>query len=142
MVAKNKAYKNNTQHMSTANTRRHDAFNKLITDCGVFFAFSDTQFKEGLEKANLADGEKLVSITGGGFMPSRNKQKYLDGSRAIHEAFARDMQDAKQREQHIRYELDNRETVVTGDITDALEALGEGFTRDEVQKVYNKMHYN
>ena len=39
----------------------------------------------------------------------------------------------------IKHELNNYECYYTGDITEALNALGKGYTRAEVLKVYNEV---
>ena len=118
--------------------QRDDDTNKLFTDLGVFWAFSNEQFKEGLAKCNLQEGEKLVDIGSGGYMPKSNFDKLIAGMKAIKETFAQATKDAKIRTAHILYELNNHECFYTGSIESAMEVLGEDYTREEVTEVYKK----
>jgi len=119
----------------TPNVKRQNDVNALISDCGVFFAFSREQFAEG--KAKLPEGEKLVDIGAGGFMPAKNVEKFTAGMKAIEVAFKQAMKDQKARRAHILYELNNHEAYYTRDIESTMDALGEDFTRDEVLAVFN-----
>lgn len=115
---------------------REQAIEKLLKECGVFWAFSNAQFEEN--KTPLKDGEKYVDIGAGGFMPSGNKDKYIDGMLAIGEAFEKAIADNKQREAYILYELNNHEAFYTCSIDSTLNALGDEYTHDEVLNVYKK----
>jgi len=121
---------------TTPHVARQNAVNALMEECQVFWAFSQSQFAEGKAKINLEEGEKLVDIGAGGFMPTKNRIKYLEGMKAISLAFTEAMKDEKVRLAHIRYELDNHEAYDTYSIESTLEALGEDFTREEVLKVF------
>jgi hypothetical protein len=118
----------------TPNVKRSDDTNALFTECQVFWAFSNEQFAEG--KSKLPEGEKLVQIPHGGFMPKRNVDKLIAGMKVIDEAFKEAMRDAKARKAHILYELNNHEAYYTRDIESTLDALGDDFSRDEVMSVY------
>jgi hypothetical protein len=111
-------------------------YNKLFDTCGVFWAFSDKQWEEN--KTEKLPDEKYVSIGGGGYLPKHNVEKLMQGTKAIDETFKQQIQEFKAREQHILYELNNYECYYTGDITEALEAMGNDYTTEEVQAVFKK----
>lgn len=93
---------------------------------GIFFAFSEEQFKTGLAdlRRETQDFEsKIVSIGHGGFvLKSKIKEfeEMLDTNERERKAFKAN---EKQLIDAIAYELANHEYGYTGDITDALEAL-------------------
>lgn len=123
-------------YMTTPNVQRQNDVDALITKCEVFFAFSREQLEEGKAKINLKEGEKLVDIGMGGFMPARNVSAYVEGMKKIHADFKQAMKDEKARKAHILYELNNHEAFYTRDIESTMDALGEDFTREEVLKVF------
>lgn len=100
---------------------------KELTDFkGIFFAFDNKQFKEGMEKIGLTDKDKdkIYSLGGGGFI-------LKDKSKAFHEMFKHQAKEQTQRNKEekflidsIAYELANHEYCITGDIVPALYALG------------------
>lgn len=114
--------------------------NDLFTSLGVFWAFSKEQFDEN--KTKLSEGDKYVDIGSGGFVPKSNVDKLIEGMKKIHDEFSKKMRDEKVRIEHIAYELNNHEAYYTGDITSTLDALGEEFTRDEVEAVYKSRKHN
>lgn len=93
---------------------------------GMFFAFSDKQFEEGMEKVGLnpKDTDKICSLGAGGYI-------LKDRSADFSAMFKRQAEEKKQRNKEekfliesIAYELANHEYCITCDVTDALEALG------------------
>ena len=109
----------------------------LFDNCGLFWAFSDQQFQEN--KTPLQEGEKYVSIGGGGYLPKLKFEMFQTGMKEISKWFKSETQKNKALKiDLIKYELANYEAYCTGDITDALAALGKGFTAKEVWAVYNK----
>lgn len=56
---------------------KEEMMSELFKKCGVFFAFSDKQFEEN--KTPLNEGEKYISLPGGGYMPGRYKEMFLSG---------------------------------------------------------------
>lgn len=104
---------------------------KLFNEVGLFFAFNDEQFKEG------ARG-KVVSIGAGGFLPEDNVQLFKDGMKRINSDYIKAIDDNNLREKLIDYELANHECYYTGDIEVALCSLPEGYTLEEVYKVYKE----
>ena len=120
--------------------KRQDDTNELFTSLGVFWAFSNEQFAEGLAKVKptMAEGEKLVDIGAGGYMPKHNVQALTDGMKAIEKTFKASIKETKARDTHILYELNNYEAFYTGTIDATLDALGDDYTAEEVQVVYKK----
>jgi hypothetical protein len=107
----------------------------LSDKVGLFWAFSNEQFTEGKKKNPVDEGEKYTSIGAGGFLPSKNVQKWVDGMKAV-EKWAKDAK--KDAKEVILYELNNYECFYTGDIEDALPRLHDlGYTTDEIKKVYH-----
>lgn len=93
---------------------------------GIFFAFNNEQFKEGMEKIGLtvADTKQIYSLGAGGYIRK-------DKSEAFSAMFKRHREEktqAKKEEKFLFdslvYELRNHEYVITYDPTDALNALG------------------
>lgn len=93
---------------------------------GIFFAFSNEQFKEGMQKIGLLpdDTSKIYSLGAGGYI-------LKDKSKAFHEMldrFEKEKQDLKKQEKSLLealvYELKNHEFCITLDPNDALDALG------------------
>lgn len=121
---------------STVKKQEQEKYTELMNTCGVFWAFSDEQFVEGKKKNPVDKGEKYTSIGAGGFMPSKNYQKFVDGMKEIANWTKQAKKDATE---VILYELNNYECFYTGDITDAMPRLKDlGYTVDEVKKVYHK----
>ena len=114
---------------------------KIIDDLKVFFAFSDSQFNEGLEKTGEKK-ENIVSMGMGGFLPKENVQKYIEETKALDEWLIQEVKKLNPNEV-ISYELNNYESYYTGDISTAYEVLkGYGFTREDVLHVFHNKNYN
>lgn len=120
--------------------QKQDKVNTLMTDCKIFFAFSNQQFAEN--KTELQEGEKYVSIGGGGYMPKSQYQKFSDGMKAITKWFKETVKNDKLRIENIKYELHNHECFYTGEIDTAVEALGSDYTFTEVNEVFQKERKN
>lgn len=109
----------------------------LFDNCGLFWAFSNQQF--AANKTPLQEGEKYVSIGGGGYLPKSKFPDFENGMKEISKWFKSETKQNKaMRVDLIKYELSNYEAYYTGEITDTLNALGKGFTAKEVWAVYNK----
>lgn len=129
---------NETSKRINPKIKREQDTTALMDTCKVFWAFSNSQFDEGKKKIGLLEGEKLIDIGAGGFMPAKYKDTYINGMEQIYLAFKEAMKDEKARKAHILYELGNHEAFYTRDISSTLDALGEDFTREEVMEVYKK----
>ena len=99
------------------------------------FAFSQKQFEEGMRSLGLEpdDTDKVYGLPGTGGFYRRSDAD------ALHEMFGRhekELKEAMQDEQFVfeafDYELGNHEFIVTGDVEDAVNALG--LTIDEVNE--------
>lgn len=112
-----------------------EKLNALMSECGIFFAFSNEQFAEN--KTPLQEGEKYVSIGAGGYMPKSKVYDYLEGSKLINQWEKSEIKKLKDgKEQHILYELRNHECFYTCDIEDAANVLP--YPKKDVWKVYLK----
>lgn len=121
-----------------ANKKREIKVNDLLVKCEVFFAFSNEQLKEGMNKHPLSKGDKYIRVSGGGFMPKSKEKEFDDGFYAINLFIAELRTDKKFREEEILYELSNHEAFYTGDIQNTFNSLGGDYTIEEVRTIYNK----
>ena len=109
--------------------RQADELNKFQ---GLFFAFNNEQFKEGMTSVGLTidDTKQIYSIGAGGYLRKDKRDEF-------HAMFERHAEEKKKRKQEekflleaLAYELRNHEFCITLDPSDALNALG--FNREEV----------
>lgn len=107
----------------------------IIKNSLMFFAFSNDQFNEN--KTQLQEGEKYVSLGAGCYMPKSKVEGYLKAMKEVNQWFKATVKENKARTQHIAYEINNHEAYYTGDIEDAMSALGSDYTKKEVLAVYN-----
>jgi hypothetical protein len=94
---------------------------------GIFFAFNNKQFSEGMEKIGLTENQKdkIYSLGGtGGFI-------LKERSKALHEMLDRHSVELKQNRKDrkflleaLTYELKNHEYCITHSVTEALDSLG------------------
>jgi|14BtaG_2_1085337.scaffolds.fasta_scaffold11058_3 hypothetical protein len=104
----------------------------------AFYAFSDKQYKEGRKK-----GVGYISMGGGLLVPKNNAREFhevLMNAMNEHKAYMRNLlEDTKEREELIKYELNNYECFYTGDIYQCVESLKEyDISRDEIAEVFQK----
>lgn len=108
---------------------------------GLFFAFSNTQLGEGLAKFGLTmeDTNQIVSIGAGGYLLKTRVKAFT-------EMMGQNERDLKQLKKEKKllldalvYELRNHEYCITGDMTDALDALGLKF-EDVPSDILKKAH--
>ena len=104
-------------------TRQADELNSFE---GIFFAFNNEQFKEGMEKIGLTinDKKQIYSLGAGGYIRK-------DRSSAFSAMFKKHAEEKKTRKQEEKflfdslvYELKNHEYCITLDTSDAINALG------------------
>ena len=94
---------------------------------GIFFAFSEKQFHEGLEKIGVKNedlAEKLCSIGNGGYMLKTEVPKMQSLVIRASEELTELLKDESQLLDALSYELMNHEYCETYDTEDALDALG------------------
>lgn len=99
---------------------------------GIFWAFSDKQFHEGMEKIGLEPGQldKIMRLPGGGFILKAQEWAFdalFERHTAEREAFLAEPENLYKA---LVYELNNHEYGYTHDESDALCALG--FEPDEI----------
>ena len=93
---------------------------------GMFFAFSNEQFNEGIKKVGLNedDTDQLVRLGGGGYIKKDCKQIMLDAMEQNEKELADFLATEEGLIDALVYELNNHEYSYTGEIDDALDALG------------------
>lgn len=124
--------------ISELNKERENRQSILFKKVGLFWAFSNEQFAKN--KTPLKEGEKYVSIGAGGYMPKSGLPIFVAGMKEINHWFKEATKEEKIRKALIRYELNNHEATYTGEIEPTLDALGEGFTPEEVQAELNHLY--
>ena len=104
----------------------------------VFFAFSNSQFEEGLKKHNLTQDDKITNMKNGMFCPSVYVKDFINEHYEHYKnCIKKDMQQGKNKV--IKRELSNHESFHTGCINDCLNALKDyPITKEEVIKVYRE----
>lgn len=104
--------------------RQHERFNNFD---GIFYAFSEEQFAEGMQKFGLTDKKQVVNL-GAGCYVLRNRLPELQ---ALSELCRNELQGAIAEDKTgkgfiydmFRYEMIQHEYGYTGEIEDVLEAL-------------------
>ena len=110
---------------------------KEVDNFPMFFAFSDDQFKRGMEKIGLTpdDVEKVCSIGLGGFMKKTDVPAFnamMDNrENELKAAIAADKDGTGFIYDMVFYELENHEYCITLDFSDTINALG--LTREEIK---------
>lgn len=110
---------------------------------GIFYAFSNEQFAEGMKKIGLAENEtsKIYSLNHGGYILKERAEAWADmlinQTRELEEFLSDDnnLFDA------LVYEYNNHEYCITWDNTDALESLGlkeSDVSPEMLRKVHNR----
>ena len=94
-----------------------------VNNFPMFFAFSDDQFKEGLEKFGATPSE-LFRHPSSGFYRKTDAPKLHAMINRHNQELEAAMQDDDFMIDAIRYELANHEYCITFDRTDTVEALG------------------
>ena len=105
-----------------------------INNFPMFFAFSDDQFKEGLNKLEVKKNE-IISIGAGGFIRKSDKKKYLKMLENHNQKEEGLLKDDDFLFQGFRYELANHEFCITYDYTDTLNCFGldeESLTKKQI----------
>lgn len=89
----------------------------------IFWAFSNAQLVEGMTKLN-AEPKNLISIGHGGFVLKPHYQEWKDLLTRHSNEMKQHRKNKKNFLEALVYELKNHEYCITGDETDALDALG------------------
>ena len=115
---------------------------KLMEELGVFFAFSEEQFKDGVAKNKhlLPEGTKWAAMGAGMYMPSSNVDAFMRRhDQLVKKGIARDLAE-NGREGVLDRELANYEIGYSWDghhdpnFRDGIK--GYGFTEEEIQQAY------
>lgn len=118
---------NITTETHTQQKKRH--MDEISTVKGLFWAFSNDQLNEGLNKIN-ATVKDIVSIGAGGFILKTELQGFKD-MLIRHELERKELKkDVKKLFDALVYEIGNHEYCITYDPQDALDALG--LTKEDV----------
>lgn len=118
---------NITTETHTQQKKRH--MDEISTVKGLFWAFSNDQLTEGLNKIN-ATVKDIVSIGAGGFILKTELQGFKD-MLDRHALERKELKkDVKKLFDALVYELGNHEYCITYDPQDALDALG--LTKEDV----------
>ena len=110
--------------------RRHEKEYNDFVEGRIFFAFSNKQFDEGMERIGLkpTDTDKIYSIGAGGFIlrseSKAHKEMANRFAREEKEAIANDKDGTGYIREMFEYEMNNHEYGYTGDISDTLDCLG------------------
>lgn len=121
-----------------------EKLSKLLTDLRVFWAFSDSQYKEGKVKIAFRQSdpeEKLCRVPGGGFIPSKNVKAMTDGIDAINKWERAEIKKYKQQDEEIKSELYNYECFYSGSIETAVERNPQ-YSPERIMQVYNAERKN
>jgi len=105
---------------------------KEVNDFPMFFAFSNDQFAEGMQKIGLnpSETDKIYSAGAGGYYKKTDAEKL----HAMFKTHDDEMKQARTNEEFIfhmfDYELGNHEYTYTGEVDQTLDALG--LTMEEI----------
>lgn len=115
-----------------------DAQSKLFDELGVFFAFSKSQMEAGCEKVGANVDNKIASFGGGGYVLSKNFDKFVEEMERINtKGIEQDIQE-NGLTGIIQRELANYEVQITGDWKQLLEVLEDypGVTEELIKEQY------
>jgi hypothetical protein len=126
--------------MSQIKQAYQNKINKLLTNCLVFWAFNQTQFDDN--KTKLQDGDKYISIGGGGYMPKSCRRKFLVGIDYINKWYKNECKNPTKRKNLIIDTLHNYEAFYTGELAEVLEILGDDFEYTEVKNIFDEIKAN
>lgn len=113
--------------------------NALLNECGVFWAFSNQQFIEGMKENPIPEGEKYRKLGGGGYYPAKNADKLFTGTKEIEDKFYSDLT-PEQMIQYVEYELHNHECFYTGDLEPVYDLFDGRFTKSFIVSVYQQKY--
>lgn len=102
--------------------QHHDELNAFE---GIFFAFDNKQFAEGMAKVGLSpeDTKQIFSMGAGGYMLKTRAKAWSEMIKRQKAEMKELRKNKKELLNSIVYELKNHEYCITYDVTDALRAL-------------------
>lgn len=106
--------------MKARHSKEFDSFE------GIFFAFNNSQFAEGMQKVGLEPTatKEIYSIGAGGYIRKDVADKFHEMMSRQEMERKEQRKDAKRLYESLVYELNNHEFCITHDPKDALNALG------------------
>lgn len=121
--------------------KHQKAYGDIMDKAGLFWAFGNDQFEEGLDKLKeskqLLKGEKLTRFPGGGFVPSKNFDNMLKEMKQADKLEKKELKEARElKTSAILYELKNHECFYTGNIDEVIDIFKGIYTPKAIQKVY------
>jgi hypothetical protein len=117
--------------------KQSEMMDALLKKCQVFFAFSNEQLKRNREKAGLME-TRLTAIQGGGFLPSSKLEEFDKGYTEIGQWLDEQTKALKLEDAEIEYHLSNYECYYTIDISDAMDATNNKYSKERVWRVFEK----
>ena len=117
------------------------AQSEVFEKYGVFFAFSEKQFKEGCEKVGASPDNKVCELGGGCYCLSKNADKVVEELEQIRErAITQDIEE-NGIDNIIDRELANHEAQITGSVADTVDALdGYGIPKEKIVRYYREVY--
>lgn len=85
--------------------KRSKKYEELTSSLGVFYAFSEEQFKEGVTKNPLLPGEKYTSLGMGAYVRNSNTKKLFEGIKNINKWFSSENKKLKEDKQAKKFAI-------------------------------------
>lgn len=112
---------------------------ELLNKHKIFFAFSEKQLEEGMEKIGTKEKSELTSLGGGAIALKTEAKTFLDAMEQLNKKYKKELKDAKQaKEEAILYELKNHECFYTGCIEDVVSLFNGVYSKKDILKVFKK----
>jgi hypothetical protein len=113
--------------------QEEEANSVLFEKVGLFFAFNNEQFQAN--KTPLKEGEKYVSIVGGGYLPKGNYDAFQNGMKENEKTYKSVVKSHNLRLKEIAYELANHECFYTGE-WEVVADMFPDVPKETIQKIY------
>ena len=115
-------------------------FQKQIDRFQVFWAFSEQQFDEGMEKINCTDKSLIRAIGAGGYMLKENKQAF-DKLFSDHEIREKELMQSDDEFLYslLQYEFANHECHYTFDYQPVFDMFGLDRNDERVMKMFKEI---
>lgn len=112
--------------------------NKDMGNITMFFAFSDKQFDEGMKSIGLKinDFDKIVRLEKNCFLKKEDQKKMVELLDRQRKELKENLNNEMFFKDALNYELRNHEYNITGEVNDALDAIG--LTKEQITKDKNK----
>ena len=116
-----------------------DTYSEIMDECGVFWAFSTEQLKAGIKKIGITKENKMVSIGAGGYMPSKNLNKFFKLTKQADTKQKKELKTLRREEKKkaILYELNNHECFYSCSIEPVVNLFKGIYAAKAILRVYN-----